>query len=257
MNRLVPRILWILFRLPRTAEAKNFRLLREARTNGETVQSIYPNLGLPLAWRCTSSLMSLSSLETWQSTWSDALEGIRAISSLLDIQRIDRTAHEMYSGYDRSPSATPSRSSSTSAHSWNGYRDSQQPMQGDVPTAVHNLLASTKRLQSILEEWSQGQADEKEVSDVYVQIGTELNVVITAFAYHQIDLSDIHSTVPQEMRDVLERCLAEDPSPQTLARYMPELKTILIKLLRGLHNRQETWQARTSTSNHSSPRNSR
>ncbi|TEB33153.1 hypothetical protein FA13DRAFT_1730910 [Coprinellus micaceus] len=167
----------------------------------------------------------------------------------------------MYSGYESSPTATPSRSSSTSTHShhsssgWNGYRGS--PTQGDVPTAVHTLLASTKKLQAILEEWSVGRADETEVSDVYVQIGTEFNTIITAFAYHQIDLSDIHS-VPHEMRDVLERCLAEEPAPETLAQFMPELKAILIKLLRGLHTRQETWQARTSIpSNRSSPRNSR
>jgi hypothetical protein len=57
-----------------------------------------------------------------------------------------------------------------------------------VPTAVHTLLASTKKLQAILEEWSVGRADETEVSDVYVQIGTEFNTIITAFAYHQIDL---------------------------------------------------------------------
>lgn len=53
---------------------------------------------------------------------------------------------------------------------------------------MHTLLASTKKLQAILEEWSVGRADETEVSDVYVQIGTEFNTIITAFAYHQIDL---------------------------------------------------------------------
>ena len=57
-----------------------------------------------------------------------------------------------------------------------------------MPAALHNLLASTKKLQAILEEWSVGRADETEVSDVYVQIGTEFNTIITAFAYHQIDL---------------------------------------------------------------------
>lgn len=165
-----------------------------------------------------------------------------------------------HGGYDASP-VTPSRSPSNSIGSqnsggWNapGYRASMP--QGDVPNAVHKLLESTKRLQDILQEWSLGRADEVEVSDVYVQIGTEFNAIITAFAYHQIDLSDIHS-VPQEMRTVLEQCLAEEPSPEALAQFMPELKTILIKLLRGLQTRQDTWQARTSMAASNSPRNSR
>ena len=61
-------------------------------------------------------------------------------------------------------------------------------IQGDVPKTVHSLLASTKQLQEVLEDWSLGQATETQVSDVYVQIGTEFNATIAAFAYHQIDL---------------------------------------------------------------------
>lgn len=61
-------------------------------------------------------------------------------------------------------------------------------IQGDVPKTVHNLLASTKQLQEVLEDWSFGRATETQVSDVYVQIGTEFNATIAAFAYHQIDL---------------------------------------------------------------------
>jgi hypothetical protein len=63
-----------------------------------------------------------------------------------------------------------------------------QAVPGDVPTAVHNLLASTKRLQEVLKLWSADQATEDEVSDLYVKIGHEFNATISAFAYHQIDL---------------------------------------------------------------------
>jgi hypothetical protein len=59
------------------------------------------------------------------------------------------------------------------------------------------------------------------------------------------------------MRTVLEQCLAEDPTPETLAQFMPQLKAVLIKLLRGLKTRQDTWQSRSMMANGASPRNSR
>jgi hypothetical protein len=57
-----------------------------------------------------------------------------------------------------------------------------------VPGTVQNLLISTKRLQEVLRLWSVEQASEGDVSDMYVQIGNELNLTISAFAEHQIDL---------------------------------------------------------------------
>lgn len=63
-----------------------------------------------------------------------------------------------------------------------------QDGQGDVPGSVRNLLLSTKRLQELLKQWSVGQATEGQVSDVYVQIGTEFNTTIRAFACYRIDL---------------------------------------------------------------------
>ncbi|KAJ7658487.1 hypothetical protein B0H17DRAFT_1096855 [Mycena rosella] len=114
---------------------------------------------------------------------------------------------------------------------------------GDVPTAVRSLLLSTKQLQKSLSQWSVGQVSETQVSDVYVQIGTDFNNTIQAFAYHHIDLSDIHC-VPGDLRTVLEQCLAEDPSPAVLAMFMPDVKQILVKLLRGLQARQEAWRTR-------------
>ncbi|KAK0497490.1 hypothetical protein EDD18DRAFT_155807 [Armillaria luteobubalina] len=117
-----------------------------------------------------------------------------------------------------------------------------QRVPGDVPTAVHALLLSTKQLQESLKLWSLNQATETQVSDVYVQIGTQFNTTIHAFAYHKIDLSDIHS-IPTDLRTVLEQCLAEDPSPQALAMYMPEVRRVLYKLLKGLQAKQDAWKA--------------
>ena len=57
-----------------------------------------------------------------------------------------------------------------------------------VPSTVQKLLTSTQRLQEVLRLWSVGQASEGDVSDTYVQIGNELNLTISAFAQHQIDM---------------------------------------------------------------------
>lgn len=120
----------------------------------------------------------------------------------------------------------------------------QTAVPGDVPAAVHSLLASTKRLQEILKLWSVDQATEDEVSDLYVKVGHEFNTTISAFAYHQIDLSDIHS-FPVELRTVLENCLAEEPSPEVLVSFMPDLRKVLYNLLKGLQSRQDMWRTAT------------
>ncbi|KAJ7224673.1 hypothetical protein GGX14DRAFT_387344 [Mycena pura] len=115
------------------------------------------------------------------------------------------------------------------------------PAPDDVQAAVRNLLLSTRDMPGILAQWARGAVSEADVSDVYVQIGTDFNAAVQAFAYHRIDLSDIHS-VPAELRAVLEQCLAEDPSPALLATYMPGVRAALVKLLRGLQARQEAWR---------------
>ncbi|KAJ7060178.1 hypothetical protein C8F01DRAFT_1253509 [Mycena amicta] len=86
-----------------------------------------------------------------------------------------------------------------------------------------------------------GDASESDVSDVYVRVGTDFNATVQAFAIHRIDLSELHS-VPTDLRTVLEQCLAEDPSPDVLALFMPDLRAVLVKLLRGLQSKQEAWQ---------------
>jgi len=80
------------------------------------------------------------------------------------------------------------------------------------------------------------------VSDVYVRIGTDFNHTLHAFSYHQIDTSDIHS-VPKDLRDVLERCLGEDASPDVLTTYLPEIRQVLLRLLQGLLTKKNAWKA--------------
>ncbi|KAJ7459491.1 hypothetical protein B0H11DRAFT_2242566 [Mycena galericulata] len=136
-----------------------------------------------------------------------------------------------------------SRSSTSSTNTSNSSQGYPAGTVGDVSTAVHNLLLSTKQLQKCLTQWSRGEASETQVSDVYVQIGTDFNAAIQAFAYHRIDLSDIHS-VPNDLRIVLEQCLAEDPSPEVLSAFMPEVRRIFVTLLRGLQSKQGAWRTR-------------
>ena len=129
-----------------------------------------------------------------------------------------------------------------------------------MPRAVHSLLTSTKRLQELLKLWSAEQATESDVSDLYVQIGHEFNATITAFSQHRIDLRYIPAStkyscskqfasdileIPNELRTVLEQCLSEEPSPEILSMFMPELRKVIFKLLKGLQSRQEQWQAVT------------
>nr|GAT47986.1 bud site selection protein 6 [Mycena chlorophos] len=122
-----------------------------------------------------------------------------------------------------------------------GERRTSALRSGDVPTAVRNLLESTKQLPDALRRWGYGEASESDVSDVYVAVGTDFNTMVQAFAVHHIDLSDLHS-VPNDLRAVLEQCLAEDPTPQVLASFMPDLRAVLVRLLRGLQARQDAWQ---------------
>ncbi|KAF7297378.1 Bud site selection protein 6 [Mycena indigotica] len=131
--------------------------------------------------------------------------------------------------------------------------DVNLPATSNVPAAVRNLLTSTKQLPSILSRWARGEASETDVSNVYVRVGTDFNAAVQAFAIHSIDLSDLHS-IPSELRTVLEQCLAEDPSPEILAMFAPDLRAVIVKLLRGLQAKQDAWKrAKASSSANASP----
>ncbi|TRM58125.1 hypothetical protein BD626DRAFT_190067 [Schizophyllum amplum] len=53
------------------------------------------------------------------------------------------------------------------------------------------------------------------------------------FAHTNARHSDMHS-IPAELRVVLERCLAQEPSSEALARHMPGIRTVIYRLLQGL-----------------------
>ena len=103
------------------------------------------------------------------------------------------------------------------------------------------LLVATKMLLEALTKWSLGQKSETQVSDIYVRLGNDFNVANVAFGSYGIDMSDLAS-VPDDLRMCLERCLSEDPSPQTLEVHLPRIREIIIGLLQGLKGKQAEYK---------------
>jgi hypothetical protein len=142
----------------------------------------------------------------------------------------------------------------------------------EVPAAVRALLAASRTLQDKLRLWALEKASETDVSDCYVAIGNEFNGTINAFAAHDIDLrcalallslplphiadAGMHSEVygvPKELREILESCLGEDPSPQVLNTYMPQVRRVLYTLLQGLQAKQPVWQRAVAANGRGTP----
>ncbi|CAK39805.1 uncharacterized protein An08g01240 [Aspergillus niger] len=91
--------------------------------------------------------------------------------------------------------------------------------------------------------WSRRQASENEVSDVYVRLGYEFNLACRAFNAIGVDTSDL-GPVPDLLRTILEDTLSQDASPQSLERYLPRVRDIIINLLHGLKKKQARLRAR-------------
>ncbi|RDB23739.1 Actin-interacting protein 3 [Hypsizygus marmoreus] len=110
-----------------------------------------------------------------------------------------------------------------------------------VESAVTRLLVSIKQLLEALTLWSQLKMDENQVSDVYVRLGNDFNAAVAAFAAFNIDMSELMS-VPDELRNVLEQCLAEDANPDNLEIYLPTVRQIITNLLQGLRGKQSIYR---------------
>ncbi|KIL62843.1 hypothetical protein M378DRAFT_745571 [Amanita muscaria Koide BX008] len=116
-----------------------------------------------------------------------------------------------------------------------------------VESAVTNLLVSIKQLLESLTEWSQLKIDETAVSDVYVRLGNNFNVVKAMFAAYNIDLSDL-LTFPDDLRNVLEQCLAEEATPENLDIYYPTVRQLITNLLQRLKKKQARYRRIVSRS---------
>lgn len=112
-----------------------------------------------------------------------------------------------------------------------------------IEKSVTHLLVATKQLLETLTQWSRRQASENEVSDVYVRLGYEFNLACRAFTAIGVDTSDL-GPVPDLLRTILEDTLSQDASPQSLDRYLPRIRDIIINLLHGLKKKQARLRSR-------------
>ncbi|KAF8835799.1 AIP3-domain-containing protein [Paxillus ammoniavirescens] len=134
---------------------------------------------------------------------------------------------------NQSVASTHSSSSSSSRPS--------RPGHPAVESAVTRLLVAIKQLLESLTRWSNLQMTEAQISDVYVRLGNDFNAAVAAFAVFNIDMSDLMS-IPEDLREVLETCLAEDATPDNLAIYLPKVRAIITRLLQGLRSKQSMYR---------------
>ncbi|KIW99672.1 uncharacterized protein Z518_11085 [Rhinocladiella mackenziei CBS 650.93] len=152
---------------------------------------------------------------------------------------------------------TPSSSSGSKARSSSGSGRSQRSTNPDkqisqIEKSVTHLLVATKQLLETLTQWSRGQAQEEEVSDVYVRLGYEFNLACRAFNSIGVETSDL-GPVPDLLRSILEDTLSQPASPQALDNYLPRIRDIIINLLHGLKRKQSRLRGRTTKDTASAP----
>ncbi|KAG6810005.1 hypothetical protein H0H92_013730 [Tricholoma furcatifolium] len=128
-------------------------------------------------------------------------------------------------------------------HQWRAAASEERVLKAKpaVESAVTRLLVSIKQLLESLTQWSNTKIDENAVSDVYVRLGNDFNAAVAAFSGYNIDMSEL-MTVPDELRNVLEQCLAEDATPENLELYLPTVRRIITDLLTGLRGKQSIYR---------------
>jgi len=113
-----------------------------------------------------------------------------------------------------------------------------------IEESVTNLLRATKELLETLTKWSRLAASDKEVSDVYVKLGSHFNIACRAFTAIGVETADL-GNVPDILRSVLENTLSQEASPASLEVYLPKIREIIINLLQGLKKKQKKLGPRT------------
>ncbi|KIW13125.1 hypothetical protein PV08_08312 [Exophiala spinifera] len=142
------------------------------------------------------------------------------------------------------------RSSSGSGRAQRSANPDKQISQ--IEKSVTHLLVATKQLLETLTQWSRGQAQEEEVSDVYVRLGYEFNLACRAFNSIGVETSDL-GPVPDLLRSILEDTLSQPASPQALDNYLPRIRDIIINLLHGLKRKQSRLRGRATKDNAAAP----
>ncbi|KAK0747443.1 actin interacting protein 3-domain-containing protein [Apiosordaria backusii] len=112
-----------------------------------------------------------------------------------------------------------------------------------IEKSVTHLLVATKQLLETLTQWSRGNATDTQVSDVYVRLGYEFNMACRAFTAINVDTSDL-GNVPELLRNILESTLSQEASVESLDKYLPKIRDIIINLLHGLKRKQTRLRQR-------------
>lgn len=123
--------------------------------------------------------------------------------------------------------------------------DQPQQQLSTIEKSVTHLLVATKQLLETLTMWSTARATEGEVSDVYVRLGYEFNIACRAFNAIGVDTSDL-GPVPDMLRTILEETLSQEANQQSLEKYLPRIRDIIINLLHGLKKKQQRLRQRSN-----------
>lgn len=132
----------------------------------------------------------------------------------------------------------------TMSQTSSGSSSSQVPL-SQIEKSVTHLLVATKQLLETLTQWSRGQATDTQVSDVYVRLGYEFNMACRAFSAINVDTSDL-GNVPELLRHILEATLSQEASVESLEKYLPRIRDIIINLLHGLKRKQQKLRQKSS-----------
>lgn len=132
-----------------------------------------------------------------------------------------------------------------------GGSSSSVPL-SQIEKSVTHLLVATKQLLETLTQWSRGNATDTQVSDVYVRLGYEFNMACRAFTAINVDTSDL-GNVPELLRTILEATLSQEASAESLERYLPKIRDIIINLLHGLKRKQTRLRQRQQRERESMP----
>ncbi|KAF7549340.1 hypothetical protein G7046_g8374 [Stylonectria norvegica] len=153
---------------------------------------------------------------------------VRSMSPNVDLQPRSSTA---------SARSVQSSSSRRVNREGSGGSGSNMPL-SQIEKSVTHLLVATKQLLETLTQWSRGQATDAQVSDVYVRLGYEFNMACRAFTAINVDTSDL-GNVPDSLRHILEATLSQEASSESLEKYLPRIRDIIINLLHGLKRKQQ------------------
>ncbi|KAI0025722.1 AIP3-domain-containing protein [Xylariomycetidae sp. FL0641] len=141
-------------------------------------------------------------------------------------------------------STASSRSAGSSRRNQSGGGSSTMPL-SQIEKSVTHLLVATKQLLETLTQWSRGTASDTQVSDVYVRLGYEFNMACRAFTAINVDTSDL-GNVPESLRTILEATLSQEASTESLEKYLPRIRDIIINLLHGLKRKQQKLRQKQS-----------